>query len=79
MNGIKPAYLDLQRVAEYLAMSESTVQKLVRQEQFPAPRLLSGRRVGWLVREVDLWAESRPVANLAPPVNSGYGRAGKAA
>ncbi|MDP2369142.1 helix-turn-helix transcriptional regulator [Rhodoferax sp.] len=58
---IKPAYLDLASTAEYVSLSESTIQKLVRLGQFPKPRLLSGRRVAWLV----------------PPENSGYGRAGK--
>ena len=68
---IKPAYLDLQSVSNYLALSESTVQKMVREASFPAPRMLSGRRVAWLVREVDAWAESRPVSDLLPPANTG--------
>lgn len=29
---------------------------------FPKPRLLAARRVGRLVRELDEWAEARPVA-----------------
>ena len=77
---LPPAYLDLSAVSTYLALSESTIQKLTREEEtFPKPRLLSGRRVGYLVRELQEWAESRPVANLLPPANSGFGRAGKAA
>ena len=77
---LPPAYLDLPAASIYLALSESTVQKLTREEEtFPKPRLLSGRRVGYLVRELQEWAESRPVANLLPPANSGFGRAGKAA
>ena len=68
---IKPAYLDLPGVIGYTALSESTVQKMVREDQFPKPRLLSGRRVAWLVRELEAWAESRPVSGLAPPPNTG--------
>ena len=34
-------------------------------------RQLSGQRVGWLVREVQEWAESRTVSNLPPPPNTG--------
>lgn len=72
---IKPAFLDLPGLASYLALSESTVQKLVREDaQFPRCRLLSGRRVGWRVPEVEAWAESRPVANLLPPKNTGKPR-----
>lgn len=74
---VKPAFLDLPAVSQYLALGESTVQKIVREGVFPKPRQLSGRRVGWLMREIDEWAESRPVADLLPPANSGFGRAGK--
>lgn len=67
---IKPAYLELESVAAFVALSETTVQRLVREEAFPKPRLLSGRRVAWLVREVEAWAEERPVADLPPPKNT---------
>ena len=68
---IKPAYLDLAGTTSFMALSESTIQKLVRDDVFPKPRLLSGRRVGWLVRELESWAESRPVADCLPPPNTG--------
>lgn len=78
MISIAPAALDLDSAAQYVALSSSTVEKLVRQGDFPKPRLLSGRRVAYLVRELEAWVESRPVSDLAPPVNCGVGRAGKA-
>lgn len=68
---IRPAYLDRAGVAAYLALSESTVEKLVREGSLPRPRLLSDRRTAWLVRELDEWAEQRPVSDLAPPPNTG--------
>ncbi len=71
MTPVKRLYIDLETAAEVVALSVSTVQELVRQGQFPAPRQLSGRRVGWLMREVEDWAESRPVSNLPPPPNTG--------
>jgi prophage regulatory protein len=58
-------------VAEALSLSPTTVQKLVREKSFPEPRLLSGRRVGWLAHEVQKWADGRPVADLLPPENTG--------
>ncbi|WP_230959288.1 helix-turn-helix transcriptional regulator [Burkholderia cepacia] len=69
---IKPLYLDLPAVAIALSLSEATVQKLVRERKFPKPRLLSDRRVAWLTREVEAWAEACPESDLAPPPNTGH-------
>ncbi|MDE1138138.1 MAG: AlpA family phage regulatory protein [Paraburkholderia tropica] len=69
---MKPIYLDLPRVSELVSLSEASVQKLVRENRFPKPRLLSDKRVAWLTREVEEWAESRPVSDLAPPPNTGH-------
>ncbi|MDB0528203.1 AlpA family phage regulatory protein [Ralstonia solanacearum] len=65
-------YLDLQSVAAAVSLSETTVQQLVREEKFPKPRIISPRRVGWLLREVQTWAETRPVSDLPPPPNTGH-------
>ena len=67
----RPACLDRANAAAYLAISESTLEKLTREGAFPKPRLLSGRRTGWLVRELDEWLEQRPVSGMAPPPNTG--------
>ncbi|MDN7537010.1 helix-turn-helix transcriptional regulator [Burkholderia cenocepacia] len=64
---MKPIYLDLPGVATALSLSESTVKKMVREKNLPPPRELSGRRVGWLVRELEEWAEGRPVSTMLPP------------
>lgn len=65
-------YLELEAVADAVSLATATIQRLVREGAFPRPRQLSGRRVGWLVREVEEWAEQRPVADLAPPENTGH-------
>ena len=44
----RPIYLDKPAVAEFVALSETTIEKLVRENGFPKPRVLSGRRVAWL-------------------------------
>jgi prophage regulatory protein len=67
---IKPIYVDLPTVSTMVALSEDTVQRLVRMSDFPAPRMISNRRVGWLVREVEEWAEGRPVSDFLPPENT---------
>nr|WP_084545524.1 AlpA family phage regulatory protein [Cupriavidus malaysiensis] len=66
----KPLYVDLSTAAAIVALSETSVQKLVREEAFPKPRLLSKHRVGWLIRELEEWAETRPVSELPPPPNT---------
>lgn len=71
---MKPIYIDLQAVAAAVSLSETQIQKLVREECFPKPRMLSSRRVAWLVREVEAWAEQRPISDLAPPPNTGLRR-----
>lgn len=69
---IQPIYLDLESVAAAISLSIASVQRLVREDQFPKPRMLSGRRVAWLMREVEAWAESRPVSDLPPPPNTSH-------
>lgn len=68
---VKPAVLTLAGACSFVALSESTLQELVREDKFPKPRRLSDRRVGWLVRELEEWAESRPVSDFLPPANTG--------
>ena len=73
---LRPAVLDIDQCAAYLTLSNSTIEKMVRKGLFPAPRQLASRRVGYLLREVDEWLESRPVSDQPPPVNCELGRAG---
>lgn len=68
---IEPVYLDKPASAAFVSLSESTFEQLVREGSAPKPRALSGRRVGWLVRELRAWAEARPVSDMRPPKNTG--------
>jgi prophage regulatory protein len=77
VSSIRPLYLDIASVAGAVSLSVSTVEKLVREEAFPAPRMLSGRRVAWLLSEVEAWCEQRPVSNLPPPHNAGGRKSAK--
>lgn len=72
---IEPVYLDKPASAAFVALSESTFEQLVREGNAPKPRALSGRRVGWLVRELRDWAEARPVSDMLPPPNTGARKA----
>jgi len=68
---IKPLYLDRESVADFVSLSVPTMERMVAAGNFPAPRQLTGKRVGWLVREVEDWAESRPVSSNLPVPNCG--------
>jgi prophage regulatory protein len=68
---IKPLYVSLENAADMLGVSISTVQKLVRDKELTPPRKISGGRVGYLVRELEEFAESRPVSDMLPPPNTG--------
>lgn len=76
---IKPIYVDLATTAEMLTLSVSTVEALERDRQsgFPKRRMISARRTGYLLREIEEWGEGRPVSSLPPPVNTGAKKPGK--
>lgn len=75
---ITPAVLEPDAAAQYVGLSTSTMEREERSGNFPRRVLLSGRRTGFRVRELQAWVDSRPVSDLAPPKNCGVGRAGKA-
>lgn len=45
-----------------LGISEAVAFRLEKKGQFPKRRQLADGSVGWLVRELEEWAESRPIA-----------------
>lgn len=67
---IKPIYVDLPGVASLVTLATATIQRMVREGGFPKPRQLSANRVAWLLREVEEWAEERPVSEIPPPARS---------
>ena len=60
-------------VAQAIGLSPSQIKREVCAGRFPAPRVLSTCRVGWLRREIEEWAEARPVSDLLPPAIRGIG------
>lgn len=68
---MKPVYyLDLSDVADALSLSTATIKRLVASGDLPKPRALTGKRVGWLAREIEAWAEARPTSTMLPPGQS---------
>lgn len=69
---MQPLVVDLAQLLELVpVLSKSTIEEERRQGRFPQPRQLSGRRVGWLVSEIEEWLASRPVSDQPPPPNTG--------
>ena len=68
---IKPVYIDREATAMAISVSVDTIERLVQKGAFPKPRQITEKRVGWLVREVEEWAESRPVSSNLPVANCG--------
>ena len=79
MLAVQPLYVARQEAAAMLSISEATLESLVAKREAPAPRRLSAGRVAWLVEDLVNWARERPVSDALPPINSGFGRAGKPA
>lgn len=73
---LKPAYLGRDAAAAYVSLGVNTMQRLVAKGEFPGPRQLTGKRVGWLVREIDVWAEARPASTNLPVANCQGGSTG---
>jgi prophage regulatory protein len=74
---IAPMFLARANAAAYLSISESMLDTLVARGEAPKPRKLSPGRSAWLVDDLKTWGKARPVSDLLPPENSGYGKAGK--
>ena len=58
-------------VCETTGLKPSTIYKLVRTKDFPAPVKLTSRSSGWTSGSVDEWVASRLAYQLATPTVKG--------
>jgi prophage regulatory protein len=56
-------YLRCQEVLEQTGLSRSTLHRMVKRKEFPAPKQLGIRAVGWRASAVNAWCEGRPDAH----------------
>lgn len=68
---LKPIFVDIDGAAGLTGLSKSTIWDQINNSDFPKPRKVSARGSRWLVREIEEWAESRPVSDILPPPNTG--------
>ena len=64
MTGVQTCALPIS--PDVVRLPPSTIYELEHAGLFPRRRQLSGKRVGFLLRELEEWAESRPVSDLLP-------------
>ncbi|MGZ3753554.1 MAG: helix-turn-helix transcriptional regulator [Mucilaginibacter sp.] len=68
---LRPIMIDITGVTEFTGLSKTTICDLINKGDFPKPRKVSARGARWLVREIEEWAESRPISDILPPPNTG--------
>jgi prophage regulatory protein len=56
------AYLRFPQVRDRTGLSRTTIHRLIKAGDFPAPKSLGVRAVGWKVSAVKDWCASRPDA-----------------
>ncbi len=68
-------FLRIRQVMQLTGLSRMTIYRLELSGKFPQRRRLSQNSVAWLESEIELWAESRPIAPLraVPPCQAGLG------
>ena len=54
--------LRIKDVIKITAMSNSTIYELIKSNDFPRPKRIGKRAVGWLENDIQAWLDSRPQA-----------------
>ena len=63
MNTQNSPFFTIQEVSEFLGISISTINRLVKEGDFPRKVKLSPRRMVFMKREIDEWIESKRINN----------------
>ena len=61
MNKQNSPFFTIQEVSEFLGISISTINRLVKEGDFPPKVKLSPRRMVFMKREIDEWIESKRI------------------
>ena len=63
MNTQNSPFFTIQEVSEFLGISISTINRLVKEGDFPPKVKLSPRRMVFMKREIDEWIENKRINN----------------
>ena len=63
MNTQNSPFFTIQEISEFLGISISTINRLVKEGDFPPKAKLSPRRTVFMKREIDKWIESKRINN----------------
>lgn len=61
MNDAPRRMLTIEQVLEIIPVSESTLLRMIRREEFPPSHAISANRCAWYEDEVVAWQRDRPV------------------
>jgi prophage regulatory protein len=53
--------LRIKDVIKITALSNSTIYELIKSNDFPRPKRIGKRAVGWLENDIQNWVDSRPL------------------
>jgi prophage regulatory protein len=67
---LKPLLIKKEDLTLITGLSESSIERLIREGNFPRQRAASKKSARWLLRDVEEWAEKLPFADFLPPANS---------
>ena len=54
--------LRINDIKNITSMSNSTIYELIKADEFPRPKRIGKRAVGWLENDIQAWLDSRPQA-----------------
>ena len=56
-------FFTIQKVSEFLGISISTINRLVKEEDFPPKVKITPRRIVFMKKEIDEWIQSKRINN----------------
>ena len=59
-------FFRIRDVEKFTGLSRASIYRLMRESKFPRPVRLGERAVAWIIDDLEIWAENRPLASSIP-------------